>query len=395
MASWRGLYLHHFSQIELKTLQSSLGHLSIHEESPQIVEVPGGFVPKPEAPDRTIGVFDRDIRLVARSLEAERHLARGRWNPDGRTLRGVRRDRRAAYYLGVGEWQFGHFLLETLSRAWAWDSNTDDLVPVIQPGMSELARAFYALIPGLLQRIAPLRESVQFDRVVVPGAAFVIGRRAHVAFKGMCMQMAEKAIKKRHPASEQPLYLSRTRLHSTGRHAVVGELRLERFLESQGFAIAHPEQLALSEQIALFNRHKWLVAPMGSACHTRLFALDDTNLVMLAHPRFLRNFVLCDGMNKGTTHYLNVLSIPELGVTLQQNFWEPFMLDEQRLLADLKDLGLVKSGAALEGSPPSLDEYRTQWIDTARRQVLLKPDIASSLLSAIDKVAASIGKGAA
>ncbi|MGH6889585.1 MAG: glycosyltransferase family 61 protein [Rhizomicrobium sp.] len=367
----------------------------MHHENPEVVEVPGGIVPMPEAPEKAIGVFDRDIRLVEGSLDADRHLVRGHWNPDAAALRTLRHDRRTAYYLGVSEGQYGHFLLETLSRAWAWNSEAHDLLPVIQPGVPAFARGLYDLIPGLLERIAPLQQSVQFGRVIVSRAAFVIGRRAHLAFKTMCMQMAERAIGTRRRVTEQPLYISRTHLNPASRHGLLGEVRLERFLESQGFAIAHPQELPIAEQIALFNGHKWIVAPMGSACHTRLFALGATNLVMLAGPGFLRNFVLCDALSEGTTHYLNVLSIPDLGVGFGQNFWEPFMLDEGRLLATLKDLGLVNPGATLDGPAPSLDEYKIKWMEIARRQAARKPELADKLLRAANALGASMGEARA
>lgn len=390
IARWRDLYLHHFTRAELETLQSRLGHLSVCKEDPGIVEVPDGIIPKPEAPQRTLGVFDRDGHLVEASLNADRHPVRGRG-----AARGGQRDRRTAFYLGVGEWQYGHFLLETLSRAWAWNDQFDELVPVVQIGMPDFGRALYGLIPGLTERIAPLERSVQFRRVVVPRAAFVIGHRAHLRFKNMCMQMAERALGKRQAASGQPLYISRTRLDPANRHALLGEQRLERFFESEGFAVAHPERLPIDEQIALFNRHKWLVAPLGSACHTRLFALSETNFVMFAHPGFLRNYVLCDALSQGATHYLNVLSIPDLGVNLEQNFWQPFMLNEERLLASLKYLGLVKPAATIGGASPGLDEYRMKWIEVAREQVTRKPNLAEKLHPAMEQVASSIGKGVA
>jgi hypothetical protein len=234
----------------------------------------------------------------------------------------------------------------------------------------DFARSLCALVPGLAERIEVVQRTTRFDHVTVPLPAFAISREAYVAFKELCESMAERAVPSREPMSEQPVYLSRAGLGLEQKRMVLGEARLERFFEGQGFRIVRPETLPVCEQIAIVNRHKWIVAPMGSACHTRLFSRRPTNLLMLIPNRMRPNFVLCDLLSEGVAHYANVFSIPpglESESTAVRSM-VPKMLDEERLLILLKEFGLVRATAAFDSPRENFEALMRSPIDAARRR---------------------------
>jgi capsular polysaccharide biosynthesis protein len=297
------------------------------------------------------------------------------------------RDRRRAYFLGVNARHFGHFLLETLCRAWAWKGQEDDRVAIIMsPPVHDFARALCALVPGLAERVEVIRETTRFESVAVPSPAFAISRSAHVAFKSLCEQMADRALPRLERMTDQPVYLSRAGLDPRKTRMLVGEDRLERSLEKLGFRIVRPETLAIPEQIAIFNRHKWIVAPMGSACHSRLFSRRPNNILMLERTT-KANYVLCDLLCEGAAHYAQVLSVPGLDRVTAPGATEPVMLDEEKLLALLRELGLVHAKAEFDGPATDIETYKQKWIEFAKQRAERKD--SRRLKRAVDEVTAS------
>jgi hypothetical protein len=206
----------------------------------------------------------------------------------------------------------------------------------------------------------------------------------------MCERMAEQAMIRSEPITDQPLYLSRAGL-SLNRRTLEGEEWLERSLEREGFLIVRPETLPVAEQIALVNSHQWIVSPQGSACHTRLFSRICTNFVTVTSDFLNPNFMLCDSLCEGTSHYLNALAQPEIGTQVRlARFWEPLLVDRERLLGALRQLGLVRNSAVFDDPAPDLNGYKLRWIEAARAQMKTRPDDEKKLLEGIDDVTASM-----
>ncbi|MGH6884594.1 MAG: dTDP-4-dehydrorhamnose reductase, partial [Geminicoccales bacterium] len=153
---------------------------------------------------------------------------------------------------------FGHLLLEGLARLWGprlVDSKLPIYVQCAKPTLPASALKLFDLA-GLAKRVHVVREDTSFDSVVVPAPAFVIQHKAHRVFKEMYLRITDRALgSSQVDTTDQPLYLSRTRLPSTVR-ALMGESILEDVLRRNGVHVIHPEQLDLIEQIRLVNRHR-------------------------------------------------------------------------------------------------------------------------------------------
>jgi Glycosyltransferase 61 len=365
--------------------------LSIRTDLPEVSEVPHGVIRTLPSPAyrkqrRIVCVYDRNDQPVEASVRIRGFDAQLSAEPDRMALREARRDNRSAYFLGTTTRHYGHFLVDTLCRAWAWRERGEDCVAVILlPPITNYARALCALIPGLAERLEVMRATTRFDHVTVASPAFSTAGVAHVEFKSMCERMAERAVPSPEPMTEQPLYISRAGLQVAASRLIVGEMRLERFFEREGFRVVRPETLPIPEQIALFNKHKWIVSPLGSACHTRLFSRQPVNLVMLtgkmhngSEQPFKTNYALCDLLSEGAAHYAQVLSSPDLGTDLGY----PLVIEEEKFLVFLKGLGLVQSSAAFDEPPPDLDTYRTKWVEFAAKK-RIKQEKKRALLRAI------------
>jgi capsular polysaccharide biosynthesis protein len=295
---------------------------------------------------------------------------------------------RPAYYLGAEPRPYGHVLLEMISRAWAWEKHGENRLAVLQcRPVPEYVLALLGLIPGLSERLEIVQRPTRFREILVPAPAFVIRRHAHVEMRLLAERMAARALSGRLSKTDQPLYLSRSRLGPRARRIFVGEEQFESFLEGQGFRVLAPETLPIKEQIALFNRHKWIVSPQGSACHSRLFALEPINLIVLTN-ELNPNFILCDMLSRGTAHYANVFEatdyLRQVGIKRQLHSSQPVMLRHAACLDVLKKLGLVNAKARFPRREDREETYRRIWLANAHRHSIRNKD--GDMLDALIKL---------
>lgn len=388
------LHYHGFQDSELSLLKAARSQLTLRAASPSLIEVVGGTIVPLRYRGRTsCGVYDGNdnpVPLSARFRGTE--PVEGTLTPE--QLRPVASSTRHAFFLGSGEKHYGHFLLEVLCRAWAWAwSEGNELgVPVLQSEVPAFARDIYSLIPGVADKIEIVRRPTRFRSIRVPGASFIIRREAYHAFKDLCERMAQRAISGSIPPSDRPVYLSRSGLDHS-RRTIIGELRLERHLEEQGFLIVKPETLSIMDQMALVNRHRWIVSPTGSATHTRLFSCISTNFVTITPAFFNQNHVLCDLLCDGRAHYVRALHRPNIGTDLPLENVEPLLVDHGAVLGTLKELGLIRGSVNIRDSESELNEYRTRWIEAARWLAKARPSEARRIRAAILEVRKSHGKG--
>ena len=225
-------------------------------------------------------------------------------------------------YLGTFVRHYGLFLMDALSRAWALEA-VDPAMKVVfaPPAALDSAPPFVTAILAALgvspDRVIQSGRNLLLRKVLVPLPAMQAGRRIYGgydaphrwagavlgaggtdAFAGRCV------------------YLSRTRLPG-GHRTIAGETALEQRLEREDFAIAHPQEMSLSDQIALFDTARAVVGQAGSAMHTALFRRAETplRLACLTWGDLNGRFLLTDAIRPHDSWYLDCLA-PD--VTLAQ-----------------------------------------------------------------------------
>jgi hypothetical protein len=243
---------------------------------------------------------------------------------------------------------YGHFLLETLSRAWAV-AEVDPSIPVLLHlpndklpgrGLERFLDAFGVRRERLLVIDAPTRVR----RTLFPEPLYELSRWVHERAAAPYRAVARRVRGGARPRSQRPLYLSRRLLPSTQRE-VVGEPELEEVLKDNGFLIAYPEQLSLTAQLRLLAGDVAVFTVDGSAAHSVLFGDDGATLNLLADENPRMDHFLTTFATAGTGAFIRCLGDAGRGTPHVGGRYFPHLLNPEPLLGFLEERGFLAKGA--------------------------------------------------
>ncbi|WP_334061634.1 glycosyltransferase family 61 protein [Limimaricola cinnabarinus] len=175
-------------------------------------------------------------------------------------------------FLGPLFGHFGHFLAESISRLWALDALRGEIdgvlyVPKFQHRVQHVAETYRPFLKALGVDV-PMRSLERPTRV----------ERLHVPVQGFGMfGMIEgapefRAYMRRHagrdiaPKGARKIYISRSAL-PPGRGSILGEARLEAWLEAEGYEVFHPQKHDHATQIAAYKAATHVIAVDCSPLH--------------------------------------------------------------------------------------------------------------------------------
>jgi hypothetical protein len=281
---------------------------------------------------------------------------------------------REAIYLGWHFGHYGHFLLETLARAWAL---TDSALPVLlhlpddQPPQGPVLRLLEAFeVPS--ERILILTRPTMLRRVHFPEPLYEISLWVHDrAAKPYCA-VAARVLHDADPPTHQPVYLSRRRLPSNQRQ-VIGEEDLEAVLRENDFKIAYPETMSLEAQIALFNRHSDVFSVDGSAIHGALFSLTQPRLHILSDRTPRIDHFLVAHAARSDAAFVCCLGDGDRGLPHVGGRYFPHLLAPERIVGYLTERGFLHRGDRAESwlrKPGQRRDYDETWLYARLRQAI-------------------------
>ena len=248
----------------------------------------------PHSRDNTCGVLDAEGQFCAfsrgvmgpRRAAAEPNLSSA---DEIRTLRGR--------YL-YGGWlraHFGHFLLESTARLWALSALSAPVDGVIftpfRNGGLRMSRKRYGGFLDILTNGADLtvvRAPTRVEELVVPDPGF--GHHARILGSPLYRTHSRERVAATVPAAGgEKLYVSRSAL-ADNRGGVFGEELIEDVMKANGYAIFHPQQHSIREQLARYRAARQLVALDGSALHMAAYALEPgarVGMILRRHSNLL------------------------------------------------------------------------------------------------------------
>jgi len=244
-------------------------------------------------------------------------------------------------YLGHYTGHYGHFLIESLSRFWAINTNDnlnsyDNFIfhPFLHqcPPFKKYPPAALAFDAFKLtsKKIIIIDEYIGFDNITIPSALFEINHNVHKGMHDIYKSLISHAKFSQHPGikfselfnflksqtSINKIYISRRR--TRGYHPMENEREVESIFINHGFFILHPEHYPYHKQLTLFNNAAVLAGAEGSGLHNSVFMTNGSKVIQIGTPRVpngeIFNQKLCDSLSS-----VNSYSIPFKGIITRGN----------------------------------------------------------------------------
>ncbi|GGL57670.1 glycosyltransferase family 61 protein [Wenxinia marina] len=175
-------------------------------------------------------------------------------------------------FLGPLFGHFGHFLVESISRIWAYGALKDRIdgvlyVPKFQnrPGhVMNVYRPFLQAL-GVDCEMRNIEDPTRVERLYVPGQGFGMFQMIEGApeFRDFVRAHAGKGIA---PQGAEKIYVSRSALPPV-RGSILGEALLEERLKAEGYEVFHPQKHSHAEQIAAYRAARQVIAVDCSPLH--------------------------------------------------------------------------------------------------------------------------------
>jgi glycosyl transferase family 61 len=194
---------------------------------------------------------------------------------------------------------FGHFLVETTSRLWAYEKLKDQIdgivfIPKVQRQIDHVLNVYtpFLRLLGIDCPVYNLPDPAAFDTVYVPQQGFgmfgmIEGLPEYRNFmrSRMGRKIADDGAKK--------LYVSRSELPQQ-RGGLIGETVIEGFLEAEGYRIFHPQKHNHQEQLEAYKSADYIISPDGSPLHMAALVVKPTTkiAVMARRPNVAEQFEL-------------------------------------------------------------------------------------------------------
>jgi hypothetical protein len=219
-----------------------------------------------------MGVYDESDEYVEDTVLNRRSGEQGAPVPRDLFPVVTESDAPEAIYAGTLYFHFGHFLLESLARAWYANRHPD--IPFVWAGQYNWQgfhlRPWQSEILDILEVKNPTRiiaDPARFELLHVPDIGYRYDDRfhpEHAAFLGRYEGPAQ--------VRHRRLWLSRSKIAGNVRD--LNSEPTERRLAHAGWTIAHPEGLSIREQLDHLARAEVVAGEEGSAFHALILLKD-------------------------------------------------------------------------------------------------------------------------
>lgn len=189
-------------------------------------------------------------------------------------------------YCGHMIHQWGHFLMDSISRIWYClknDDTVDKYVFFSAEGdsiqLNGNYRNFFELL-GIWDKIEIINKPTAFSEVIIPEKGFVGGEYFASNFLEVFDKISENITIDPNWNTYKKIYFTR-KAYSKALCSDLGIEMLDNYFEKNGFTLVSPERLSLSEMIYLIRNAEVVASISGSVCHNMLFAKNNQELIIL------------------------------------------------------------------------------------------------------------------
>ena len=228
-----------------------------------------------------MGVLDQDARPVRISgLERYRNILLGEPAANGEPVAFIDEE---VIFAGYISHHYGHFLLETLSRLWAYKESELRIVWAAGRNLTEWSHKLLRFLSVTHKRHLVLRQPTRFAKIWVPAPGYIIPDHFHYRQKDALATVQGRL-------GEDKIYLTRQSF-TGGFYHIDGEAELTARLRDKGWKIVTPEGLPIAEQVGFFANARVIAGVEGSALHTCVLCKDmKARMLTLRRPKPNRNY---------------------------------------------------------------------------------------------------------
>jgi capsular polysaccharide biosynthesis protein len=207
-----------------------------------------------------------------------------------------------AIYGGIITAHYGHFLVETLARAWYINKDSSDVYFYTTQGgknkgtyaeLSQWQKEILVALVGSEDRIKIISRATVFEELLIPEPGCVTRNFLAENHVETLVELGGRITANNDsPILTDKVWLSRSSLRKGG---VAGEIKFEQTLSNEGFTVIHPEKLPLAQQIKVFENASVVAGFVGSAFHTLLLARNKgAKLLHFSREKHINNnYLLC------------------------------------------------------------------------------------------------------
>jgi hypothetical protein len=218
------------------------------------------------------------------------------------------------FYMGQFANHYGHFLVDTLCRLWAYRRSEKSVFKILYHGNDNASDFLNSnhYMKTIFNSLGITEDSfIKFDEPTIISEVFV----PEPAFEELSFVFAEFAQffnmlgdlicpkKFNQVLSDKPIYLTKSNVKS-GVSRFVNEGDFVELLLKSGIEVISPESLSLIEQINLFRTRSVVTGLVGSALHTSIFVPSRNYLAVNYHDTVWSNQLLFDKANKNVGFHI-------------------------------------------------------------------------------------------
>jgi len=202
-------------------------------------------------------------------------------------------------YCGFLVDQWGHFLIETVSRLWYFLEHNDETIDkyvftLRQDEVREINgnyKEFLSLI-GIWDKMEIVNTPTTYREVIVPEVSYYRTRFYSQEFKDTFKAVADNVSASERYCFPEKIYFSRGQL-SKAQKLEPGTDALDNYFAKNGFTLLYPENLSLSQLILYIRNAKVCASVSGTLPHNMLFGDDGQKLVILER-NAVNNEIQCE-----------------------------------------------------------------------------------------------------
>ena len=189
-------------------------------------------------------------------------------------------------YLGVYINQWGHFILDSLSRAWVLTHlNNEEKENVKVAFINKNGQIHGNYLDAITflginsKNVINVNSVIQAKKIIVPQMSMNEKHEYNKEYIGIFNTIVKNSNYETFNVPKR-VYLSRTKL-SEAKHKEFGEKNIEINFKYNGFEVEYPERLTLAQQISIFQKAEVIVSLNGSIPLNIVFASPNLKLIVI------------------------------------------------------------------------------------------------------------------